>query len=59
MVAPVHNFDHKILPEGSGKLRWAAQVRWILYIFGGRLRSSEAAMGRGGGGRAAPCFAWQ
>ena len=23
MVAPVHNFDPKILPEGSAKLRWA------------------------------------
>ncbi len=23
MVGPVHNFDPKILPEGSAKLRWA------------------------------------
>jgi hypothetical protein len=29
----------------------------ILYIFGGRMRSSEAAMGRGG--RAAPRLGWQ
>jgi hypothetical protein len=26
-VAPVHNFDHKILPEGSGTLRWAGWGR--------------------------------
>jgi hypothetical protein len=26
-VAPVHNFDNKILPEGSGKLRWAGRGR--------------------------------
>jgi hypothetical protein len=25
MVAPVHNFDPKILPEGSAKLRWAGR----------------------------------
>jgi hypothetical protein len=31
---------------------------WILYIFGGRIRSSEAAMD-GGGGRAAPRLRWQ
>jgi hypothetical protein len=28
---------------------WAAQVRYILYIFWGRMRSSEAALGRGVG----------
>jgi hypothetical protein len=26
MVAPVHNFDPKILPEGSAKLRWTMRV---------------------------------
>ena len=26
MVAPVYNFDPKILPEGSAKLRWAGRV---------------------------------
>jgi hypothetical protein len=25
MVAPVHNFDPKTLPEGSAKLRWAGR----------------------------------
>jgi hypothetical protein len=25
MVAPIHNFDPKILPEGSAKLRWAGR----------------------------------
>ncbi len=25
MVAPVYNFDTKILPEGSAKLRWVGR----------------------------------
>jgi hypothetical protein len=27
MVAPVHNLDPTILPEGSAKLRWAGGAR--------------------------------
>jgi hypothetical protein len=26
IVAPVHNFDTKISPEGSAKLRWGGRV---------------------------------
>jgi hypothetical protein len=33
MVAPVHNFDPKILPEGSAKLRWAMRgCKWTSYF---------------------------
>ena len=49
MVGPVHNFDPKILPEGSAKLRWARRGAEILCIFRGQIRSSEAAMGGDGG----------
>jgi len=38
--------------ERKKPLMWATQVRQILFIFGGRMRSSEAAMG--GGARSAP-----
>jgi hypothetical protein len=39
--------------EGGGRRRGASdKVRQILFIFGGRIRSSEAAMG--GGARSAP-----
>ncbi len=41
--------------ERKKSLTWAAKVGWILYIFGGQIRSSEAAM-CGEGGRAAPLF---
>jgi hypothetical protein len=54
MVAPVHNLDPTILPEGSAKLRWGGGGQGteldIFYLF---LGSSEAAMG-GGGARSAP-----
>ncbi len=59
MVAPVHNLDPTILPEGSAKLRWGGgggardRVRKILFIFGEQ-RSCD-----GRGGRAAPLWAWQ
>ena len=57
----------KILPGGSAKLRWASVVQWkektlevggprsiyFIYIFGGRIRNSEAATS-GGGARSAP-----
>jgi hypothetical protein len=32
MVAPVHNFDPKILPEGSAKLRWVGLGQGTLYF---------------------------
>ena len=32
MVAPVHNFDPKILPEESAKLRWAGLGRGTSYF---------------------------
>jgi hypothetical protein len=38
--------------ERKKPLMWATQVRQILFIFGGRMRSSKAAMG--GGARSAP-----
>jgi hypothetical protein len=38
--------------ERKKPLMWATQVRQILFIFGGRMRSSEAAMGVGA--RSAP-----
>jgi hypothetical protein len=61
MVAPVH-FDPKILSKGSAKLRWVGpefgpegkQFVSGKVIFGGCIRSSEAAMGEG---RAAPRLA--
>jgi hypothetical protein len=54
MVAPVHNLNPTILPEGSAKLRWGGgggggqgtQFDRFIY-FWGRIRSSEAAMGGG------------
>jgi hypothetical protein len=55
MVAPVHNLDPTILPEGSAKLRWGGGGGGQgtefdrFYLF---LGSSEAAMG--GGARSAP-----
>ncbi len=55
MVAPVHNLDPAILPEGSAKLQWGGggggQGKEFdrFYLF---LGSSEAAMG--GGARSAP-----
>jgi hypothetical protein len=61
IVAPVH-FDPKILPKGSAKLRWVgpslgqkgSNLFLEIDIFGGCIRSSEAAMGEG---RAAPRLA--
>jgi hypothetical protein len=58
MVAPVH-FDPKILLKGSAKLRWVgpefgpegSNLFLEIVIFGGCIRSSEAAMGEG---RASP-----
>jgi hypothetical protein len=61
MVAPVYTLI--VTPNGT---KYAWPPRKIpqndgyvcnVNIFGGRIRSSEAAMG--GGGRAAPRFAWQ
>ena len=49
MVAPVHNFSLCVPVERKRPLTWAAQVRQILYIFGGQIRNSEAAMGGNGG----------
>jgi hypothetical protein len=58
MVAPVHNLDPTILPEGSAKLRRGGA--------GGKGQSSidfiyfwGAAKLRWAGGRAAPRWAWQ
>jgi hypothetical protein len=44
MVAPVHNLDPTILPEGSVQLQWGGGGTEfdIFYLF---LGSSEAAMG--------------
>jgi hypothetical protein len=32
LVASVHNFDPKILPEGSAKLRWAGRGQGTSYF---------------------------
>jgi hypothetical protein len=45
MVAPVHNFD----PKGKKAFDVGGPSSIDLYIFGGRMRSSEAALGGGGG----------
>jgi hypothetical protein len=45
MVAPVHNFDPKILLEGSAKPRWAGLGQGTSHF--------------GGGGARSALFAWQ
>jgi hypothetical protein len=62
MVAPVHNLDPTILPEGSAKLRLGGgegkgQSSIEFYLFLGV--EKQAAKLRWAGGRAAPCWAWQ
>jgi hypothetical protein len=62
MVAPVHNLDPTILPEGSAKLRWGGGVGGggggqgkefdRFYLF---LGSTEAALGGGGAQRPVGC----
>ncbi len=59
MVAPVHNLDPTILPEGSAKLRWGGgrggrgardRVRRF-YLFLGSNKKQRSCDGRGGAQR--------
>ncbi len=46
MVAPVYNFDPKILPEGSAKLRWVGRIDFM--FFWGSKNKQRSCDGRGG-----------
>jgi hypothetical protein len=54
MVAPIHNLDPTILPEGSAKLRGGGGQSSIdfIYFWGAAKLQCE-------GARAAPCWAWK